>query len=99
MVSDSRLRVVDYSVPVDMEQQAIIYKRPAFEADVAGFVKPFSLSVSHCILLFLDNRSTINSSEGKQSLKKHNWIDSLSFSSPDVLKIMLKYRSFLASIA
>lgn len=47
VVSDSRLRVVDYGVPVDMEEQVIMYSRPSFEADVAGFGKPLSASVSH----------------------------------------------------
>ena len=46
VVSDRRLRAVDYSVTVDMEQQVLMYRRPIFEADVSGFVKPYALNVS-----------------------------------------------------
>ncbi|XP_063847807.1 glutamate [NMDA] receptor subunit 1-like [Scylla paramamosain] len=44
-VNDQRLKVVDYSVYVDMDKQVIIYKRPSLEANIAGFVKPFNKTV------------------------------------------------------
>lgn len=75
VVSDSRMSAVDFSVTVEMERSEIMYLRPSFEADVAGFVKPFSLYVSTWALgvfsggsyLNYWNRKTFNSYENKAS--------------------------------
>lgn len=40
-----RDRAVDFSVPLYVDQQAVGYKRPVFEADMLGFVKPYSYEV------------------------------------------------------
>ncbi|XP_037803443.1 glutamate receptor ionotropic, kainate 2-like [Penaeus monodon] len=37
-----RDRAVDFSVPLYVDQQAVGYKRPVFEADMLGFVKPYT---------------------------------------------------------
>ncbi|XP_063612658.1 glutamate receptor 1-like [Penaeus indicus] len=36
-----RDRAVDFSVPLYVDQQAVGYKRPVYEADMLGFVKPY----------------------------------------------------------
>ncbi|XP_064094780.1 probable glutamate receptor [Macrobrachium nipponense] len=40
--SSSRLSVIDFSVPLYMDTQAMIYKRPVILSDLAGFAKPFT---------------------------------------------------------
>ena len=44
-VSDQRLQAIDPSVPIFMDLQTLVYKRPVFESDLAGFIKPFSPQV------------------------------------------------------
>ncbi|XP_070001337.1 glutamate receptor ionotropic, kainate 2-like [Penaeus vannamei] len=41
-VSEERSRVMDFSELIVMDQQSLIYKRPFPEADVAGFIKPYT---------------------------------------------------------
>ncbi|MPC99658.1 hypothetical protein E2C01_095086 [Portunus trituberculatus] len=36
-----------------MEKQLIMYRRPTFEADVSGFVKPYTLYVRHYKIMAL----------------------------------------------
>ncbi|XP_047484984.1 glutamate receptor ionotropic, kainate 2-like [Penaeus chinensis] len=37
-----RSKVMDFSEYIHMDQQTVLYKRPSFEADMAGFIKPYS---------------------------------------------------------
>lgn len=48
-----RDRAVDFSVPLYMDQQAVGYKRPVYEADMLGFVKPYKYEVNKCTNNFL----------------------------------------------
>lgn len=41
-----RVRAVDFSVPLYVDQQVVGYKRPVYEADMLGFVKPYKYEVS-----------------------------------------------------
>nr|XP_027209482.1 glutamate receptor 1-like [Penaeus vannamei] len=45
-----RDRAVDFSVPLYVDQQAVGYKRPVFEADMLGFVKPYSYELWFSLL-------------------------------------------------
>lgn len=45
-VSEDRVKYLDFSVPLYMEHIGVVVKRPVLEPDVAGFVKPLSVSVS-----------------------------------------------------
>lgn len=44
-VDSLRGRAVDFSVPLYVDQQAVGFKRPVFEADMLGFVKPYTYEV------------------------------------------------------
>ena len=48
-VTYERTKAIDFSTSLTIDSHAIVYKYPSLEPDVAGFVKPFSLEVSHCI--------------------------------------------------
>ncbi|XP_063612657.1 glutamate receptor 1-like [Penaeus indicus] len=45
-----RDRAVDFSVPLYVDQQAVGYKRPVFEADMLGFVKPYTYELWFLLL-------------------------------------------------
>lgn len=47
-VNEARVKYLDFSEPLYMEQIQVAVKRPVLEPDVAGFVKPLSESVSVC---------------------------------------------------
>ena len=44
-MTDERYEVVDFSTPVAVVEHAISWLRPEMDADLLGFVKPFSLTV------------------------------------------------------
>ncbi|KAK7079244.1 hypothetical protein SK128_006071 [Halocaridina rubra] len=47
-MSDSRSKVIDFSVPLYIDVQAIAHKAPGLESDILGFIKPYSyLSSRH----------------------------------------------------
>ncbi|XP_066980555.1 glutamate receptor ionotropic, delta-1-like isoform X2 [Macrobrachium rosenbergii] len=49
--SPSRMSVIDFSVPLYMDTQAMIYQRPVILSDLAGFAKPYTGQV--WLLLFI----------------------------------------------
>ncbi|XP_064095200.1 glutamate [NMDA] receptor subunit 1-like [Macrobrachium nipponense] len=40
-MTDSRARAIDFSIPLYMDTQAVAHKKPVYESDLAGFVKPY----------------------------------------------------------
>lgn len=46
-VNGDRARYLDFTVPLYMESILVLVKRPVLEPDVAGFVKPFTATVSY----------------------------------------------------
>ncbi|XP_063841094.1 glutamate receptor ionotropic, kainate glr-3-like [Scylla paramamosain] len=44
-ISDERLQAMVASVPLYMDFQTLIYRRPIFESDLLGFVKPYTKEV------------------------------------------------------
>ncbi|XP_042203989.1 glutamate receptor 1-like [Homarus americanus] len=43
-IGEARAKAVDFSVPLYTDQLSILYKLPSIEADLTGFVKPYTLS-------------------------------------------------------
>ncbi|XP_050689283.1 glutamate receptor ionotropic, kainate glr-3-like [Eriocheir sinensis] len=52
-VNDQRLKVIDYTMYVDMDKQVMMHKKPLLEANISGFVNPFTLNVWTLIALGL----------------------------------------------
>ncbi|MPC17194.1 hypothetical protein E2C01_010041 [Portunus trituberculatus] len=48
-VSSQRMSVMDFSSPLFMDFQTLIYSKPSFESDLLGFVKPYTLQVWLCL--------------------------------------------------
>ncbi|XP_042204931.1 probable glutamate receptor [Homarus americanus] len=51
IVTSEREELCDFSLPLYIENSAIVYQRPALESDIMGFLKPFSLTVWVLLLL------------------------------------------------
>ena len=45
-VSHMRYQVMDFSSPMFMDETIVVYTRPTPEADVTGFIKPYTTWVS-----------------------------------------------------
>ncbi|ROT67309.1 Variant Ionotropic Glutamate Receptor [Penaeus vannamei] len=50
-VDETRARAVDFSDPLHLEDQVLGYKRPVYEADVLGFVRPYTVMTWILLLL------------------------------------------------
>ncbi|XP_063852273.1 uncharacterized protein LOC135095398 [Scylla paramamosain] len=48
-VSGQRMSVMHFSSPLFMDFQTLIYRKPGFESDLLGFVKPYTLQVWLCL--------------------------------------------------
>ena len=46
-VSSSRASALDVTAPLQVEVHSIAYPYPTYDADMTGFIKPFSPMVSH----------------------------------------------------
>ena len=44
-MSPDRIKVVDFSEPLLMDESSILWYNPVIEPDLAGFIKPYTYSV------------------------------------------------------
>ncbi|XP_042213066.1 glutamate receptor-like isoform X1 [Homarus americanus] len=52
-VGEERARVIDFSVPLYMNEHVLSYKRPDLTPDIAGFVKPYTIELWNVLLVTL----------------------------------------------
>ena len=53
-VNEERMRHLDFTVPLFVEQIHVAVRRPVLEPDMAGFIKPFNVFVCFvCLFMFL----------------------------------------------
>ena len=52
-VDEARVKRLDFTVPLFVERIYVTVKRPVLERDMAGFVKPLTIPVRVCLLVYL----------------------------------------------
>ncbi|XP_042855746.1 glutamate receptor ionotropic, kainate 2-like [Penaeus japonicus] len=50
-VDAARSQVVDFSVPLFMDEQVLTYRRPVYESDLLGFIKPYTMQIWFMLLV------------------------------------------------